>query len=619
MSGRVKTERRGMSKRIRGRKFLISAAEAAVTAGMLILLACLFDYRYATNDDVFIKAIVSGQYSGVPNVHNIQCIILLNNFFVLLYRVCSFVPWFGIFMVGSQFCSLYGILVCLIKKMNFHRTYRYLCAAAVNVLLWSIMVSEIVILQYTYTASLLIVSATVRLYYAVEQEASKERNRIWYAGLLINFLLAFCLRTEIFLFLLPFSVLLTVIRCSSAEAGFHSREWGKWGAFWGVLLLCVGALYMADHIGYKEEGLREYRQIFDYRTQLYDFLTLPDYEENQEFYKAADISEGQYTLLKNYNFALDEEITSKTLKSVVDYANEKRVAQYQGLERYYMQMFTLPLREGLWSYTHRVLGDPVVAADDYPWNFVSAGLYVALLVSACFTRRVRNLVYAFLMFSMRSGLWMYIILRQRTPPRVTHSLFIMEIVCLLLLVFEELSHLEKTEGLRKSGWLYPGMAGLFLAGAGAVAVHSWSGFAGAYRETVAFNTEWKSLLEYCSEREENFYFMDVYSTVNYSQEIFGKELSRPENYDICGGWLAKSPLCEDKYRHFGFTSPRMALVEKDNVFFVAEQGSDLDWLVLLYEEKGIAVSLDYLENVAGRFDIIKLNAAAEVADRDEND
>lgn len=598
-----------MRKEIGGRKVSILAAQAAVTAGMLILLACLFDYRYATNDDVFIRAIVSGQYSGTPNIHNIQGIVLLNSLFVLLYRVCGFVPWFGLFIVGSQFGSVYGILVCLIRKMRFNKAYGSICAAAVNVLFWSIMLNELVILQYTYTAALLIVSATARLYCAEETAVSGKNETVWYVGLLLHFLLAFCLRTEIFLFLSPFSVLLTVFRfCNRKKEGHGRREIKKWGAFWGGLLLCVGVLYAADYAAYTEEGFREYRQIFDDRTQLYDFLALPDYEENRAFYEAADISEGQYALLKNYNFALDEEITSETLKKVVEYANEKRAAQYQGVERLYMGMFTLPLREGLWSYVHRVLGDPTVAADDYPWNFVCAGLYLMLLLLVCFTGRVRNLVYLALMFSVRSALWMYIILKQRTPPRVTHSLFVMEIVCLLLLVFEEWSFLEKMGMPRKSRWLYPGLAGMLLAGGSAVAVHAWSGFAGVYGETVAYNTEWKSLLEYCLEREENFYFMDVYSTVNYSQEIFGKEPPRPENYDICGGWLAKSPLCEEKYRHFGFTSPRLALTDEDNVFFVAEQGSDLEWLIGLYGEKGISVSLEYQDNVAGRFDIIKLTA-----------
>lgn len=602
-----------------------AVAEAAVMAGMMILLACLFDYRYATNDDIFIKAIVSGQYSGTPDIHNISCNVFINGVFAVLYRVCGFVPWFGIFLVVSQFLSLYWILTCIAEKMRFSKPYRYICAAAVNILFLGIMLQELVIIQYTYTAALLIVSATARLYCEAGRETSAGGGRLKFAGLLVHFLLAFCLRTEIFLFLLPFSVLLSITCCHSGrEAKFSGKKVKCLGAFWSVLALCVLGLYAADYIGYTGEGYREYRKVDDSRTQLYDFLTLPDYEEDREFYEAAGITKAQHTLLKNYNFALDEEITSQMLKSIVDHVNEGRITQYQGLKKQYMRMFTLPLNEGIWSYTHRVLADPKVAGEDYPWNFVCAALYLVLLLVTCLTRRMRNLIYIVLMLSMRSVLWMYIILKQRTPPRVTHSLFIMEIVCLLLLVFEELSYLNEAAGSekrssgglqqkgdRKKRWLYSGMAVLFLAGAGVVAVHAGAGFGKVYKETIAFNEEWKDLLEYCSAREENFYFLDVYSTVNYTEEVFGEEIFRPENYDICGGWLAKSPLCGEKYGHFGFSSPRTALVEMENVFFVAKQGTDLGWLREMYEEKGIQIRMEYQETAGGIFDIIKLSVGSQ--------
>jgi len=154
---------------------------------------------------------------------------------------------------------------------------------------------------------------------------------------------------------------------------------------------------------------------------------------------------------------------------------------------------------------------------------------------------------------------------------------------------------------------------LFLAGSGTASFYAVSGFREAYREAAAVNKEWSSLLEYCSEREDNFYFMDVYSTVNYAQKIFGDENSELENYDICGGWLAKSPLCGEKYGNFGFSSPRAALLEMDNVFFVAKQGTDLGWLKKMYEEETLRIRMEYREVVAGKFDIIKikLEEAAE--------
>lgn len=619
--------------------------QAVFVAGAVILLACLFDYRYAMNDDVFIHAIISGRYSGSPDAHNIQISFLLNGVFVLLYRICAFVPWFGIFMVSAQFLSLYGIVICLGKSLD--RTapigadieeqaaepetaesdiaeqesgikrrkspflsWRFLLSAAGSLLLLGLMLQEMLMIQYTYTAALVLTSATLRLYCAKEKRLSVKQSFRRYLGILAQFLLAFCLRTEIFLFLLPFSVLLTVIRYHK-DNGFRivGRELKHFGLFWGALLFCVLGLYGADRVGYAGQDWGEYQKVFEYRTRLYDFLALPEYERNQEFYEEAGITRVQYELLKNYNFSLDERITSDTLKKVVEYVDEKRISQYRGIEKLYMKMFTMPFREGLWSYSHRVLFDPKVAGDDYPWNFVCAALYSVLLLLTCFTKRVRNIVYMLLLFFGRSALWMYLILGQRTPARVTHSLFVIEIVCLLVLVFEELNLLEKTGGRRRAGWLYAGISVLFLCGAGAVMINGWGTFSRFYRETVEFNREWRELLDYCNRQEDCFFFLDVYSTVNYSEEIFGGEYDRADNYDICGGWLAKSPLCVGKYEKFGFSSPREALIYEDNVFFVAQRECDLEWLTELYAEYGIRVEPEYRTEVAGQFDIIKLRVA----------
>ena len=48
-----------------------------VIAGLLILLiglfvAVRFDYYYDLNDDMLMKDIISGSYTGMPNGHNIQ-------------------------------------------------------------------------------------------------------------------------------------------------------------------------------------------------------------------------------------------------------------------------------------------------------------------------------------------------------------------------------------------------------------------------------------------------------------------------------------------------------------------------------------------------------------------
>lgn len=595
-----------LKKKIHEEKFLIKTAEAAVIAGVVVLLSCLFDYRYAMNDDVFVNAIISGKYSGTPDLHNISIGTPLNALFCLLYRLAGNIPWFGAAMILCQFFSLYSVIILLGRKINMGKNHAWIYILALNILLTGIMVSELVIVQYTYTAALLMASATLRLY-CMDGHFTDRRNILSFGGILLQYLFAYCLRTEIFLFLLPFSFLLTLIHYYRGN-GFriNKGELKKWFLVWGSLACGSAVMYACNSGSYAGEGWKEYKLVDEYRTQLYDFLALPSYEDNEAFYQSAGISKAQYELLKNYNLTLDEEITSETLRSVVDYVNDERIAEYQGIKRIYYRMFRLPLKEGLWSYVHRTLFDQKLAREDYPWNIVCMALYLVFLLLTCLSGRIQNIVYILLMFSMRSVLWLYIILKQRTPPRVTHSLFLMEMVCLLVLIFEEMSWLRQNRASQKNKAVFAALSALFLAGGGIVAFSSWQSLWTVYGETVAFNEEWEELLAYCRDREDNFYFMDVYSTVNYSEEIFSGRYFGLENYDICGGWLAKSPLCEEKYGKFGIASVQDALIENDNVYFVAEEGSDLAWLYTFYEEKGIDLELECRDRVAEHFCVYRL-------------
>ena len=100
--------------------------------------------------------------------------------------------------------------------------------------------------------------------------------------------------------------------------------------------------------------------------------------------------------------------------------------------------------------------------------------------------------------------------------------------------------------------------------------------------------------------------------VNYSEKMFDRpmpvEEERGYNYDICGGWLAKSPLTLEKYRRYGISSVEEALLENGNVYFVAAHEADLAWLVGFYEEKGIRLTMELQDQAAGRFNVYRLKA-----------
>lgn len=77
---------------------ILSLAMALILAG---ILAARFDFYYDLNDDVLIKDILSGVYSGTPDGHTMQLLYPLGALLALLYRGLS-IPVFGAFCFSAS-------------------------------------------------------------------------------------------------------------------------------------------------------------------------------------------------------------------------------------------------------------------------------------------------------------------------------------------------------------------------------------------------------------------------------------------------------------------------------------------------------------------------------------
>ena len=125
------------------------------------------------------------------------------------------------------------------------------------------------------------------------------------------------------------------------------------------------------------------------------------------------------------------------------------------------------------------------------------------------------------------------------------------------------------------------------------------------------NQDWYAIDEYCREREGNFYFEDVYSTVSFSQKMFAGDANTYANYDILGGWMSKSPLYREKLARYDMKEADMALLGKDNVYLIisdreaAEQG--LDWITMHYASRGIDVSVQESDRVNENYGVYQIN------------
>ena len=75
-----------------------------------VFAALRFDYYYDLNDDVLMKDILAGVYTGTPEGHNIQMLWPVSAFISLFYRMIGTLPWYGLFLCLCHFGSFFLIV-----------------------------------------------------------------------------------------------------------------------------------------------------------------------------------------------------------------------------------------------------------------------------------------------------------------------------------------------------------------------------------------------------------------------------------------------------------------------------------------------------------------------------
>lgn len=585
-------------------------------AAVAVLLLCaggFFDYYYDLNDDVLMKDILAGVYTGTPEGHNIQMLWPISALISLFYRIARGLPWYGLFLC---FCH-FGCIFLLVKRaVSLCRSTVGKAAVALTVGLFfgTIFLEHLIFAQYTVTCTLLGATAAF-LFYTAE---GCEKPSLFIRRNIPSILLvtaAYLIRSEMLLLVLPMICVAGVVRWGGEQKIFTKENAIKYFGVIGLILagLLLGqALHM---IAYGSEEWRTFTEFFDNRTELYDFQAPPDYEENRDFYESIGLTESEKILLDNYNFGMDDEIDEKAVGEIAEYAGMLRTERTPFAENFV---------EKLKAYCYRFLHGAGDVGSDYPWNYIVIWGYAVVFFMALPGKKkeqalgsgdgqskpavrslqnIWNVVWKLaLLFLVRTGLWMYILWGERDPVRITHSLYLMELFILTAMAFEQWKQIEKAGTGRI-------LSGVSLAAAlllfGTVLPDS------AYRVTAEqqrreeVNASYQELYDYFSEPENqnNFYLIDVYSSVGYSEKMFENVDNSLDNYDIMGGWACKSPLWKKKLAAFRIDSMEQALKDREDVYFVRKTSEDMEWIYAYYEEHGTPVETALEKTVAGEFEI----------------
>lgn len=610
----------GLKNRLKQQENL--TASLLLTAAVFAVFVTGWDFYYDLNDDVLIKDILSGVYSGSPSGYTMQLLYPLGFVLSVLYRGLS-VPVFGVFLILCQLGAVWAVgyqsAACCKTRAG-----KAIVLAAEGLLWTAAFGMHFVYVQYTVTAGML---AGAALFWILTA-----KRRRWIALLL--YWLAFCLRTEMALLILPLACIAglcalvrearnekrdaaeqkdPLVKKNAAEqknapAKRKSGAAVRYVSLFGVLLAGMGILYAADAAAYSGTEWKQFRQFFDDRTALYDYRLdfAEQYEENKDAYEKLGISKARQQLLANYNFGADDGIDAGLMHQLAQAASGQEISAGQEASG----------GQGLSVAVWRLLHENWFGKGDAPLNLIWIGMGLAVCVLSCKKGRLWKLWQPLLAGACGAFLWLYLLLQGRMVERVTHPLYLAQILLFAGLWLTE----RREEAMRESaadkacaaakGLLTPEHASALFAGA-CVAVGlvflpgtiSEIGAEAGRRETV--NAANEAVMDYCMAHPKTLFLEDVYSTVAYSEKIM-TDRDKPFNYDLLGGWLVKSPLTARKLSAFGFSSMGEAVRAGDGVNLLAEAGADVGWLEEFFADTGVEASVLKVGSIEGGTDIYQV-------------
>lgn len=583
-----------------------------VVLGVYVLCAYFFDFFYDLNDDMVIKDILSGAYAGKPDGHTNQVLYPLGWVISSVYNLLPKVPVFGLFLCAC-FGSCFAMISYRIQSFFQDPKAKYAAAFLTAGVFAALMLWELVYVQYSVVCGVL---AGTAYFWFYTTPVNSSVGGFWKENMpaLILVWLAFLVRSEMLLLTTPFMAAVGIWHWmeavkeekeSSLEIGnvkiwkyiFSKGNIGKYIGFLAVLIVGIGVALGADYFAYKGGNWQEYRSFFDARTKVYDYTWYPNYEEQQGFYEENGISKIQYQLIDNYNFGLDETITENTLETIASFGEKDR---FLGSVTYRIKnAFLEPLKR-------------CFLLQDMPYScFVFAGY--GLVIGLAVVQKEKNYFWKIiLLFGMRCIPWFYLVYVQRAVDRVTHPLYMIEFLLLLALVVRELYdrplwNVEKYYRMAVAAVLL--VAVLASLPLGFIKVR---GEQNRRQQLLQEQLLWD---EYAKENSQNYYYMDVYSTVSFMEKMFENVDNSRKNYDLLGGWICKSPLQEEaKNAYLEIDSEKdnvagedfvaqgeeVSIAEAlllDNFYFVAAKNRDIAFMEEFYSSIGKKITLELTDTI----------------------
>lgn len=520
------------------------------------------------NDDFGMYSILSGAYLGYPDAHVLFFLYPLSWLLSKLYTLCSFIPWYGLFLHGVQIACLYAVWTRGMQLWMRHNGPQPFWKPALTFLCVLFLIMDISVLseaQYTTTAGLAAAAAVFCFMTAVTPPHAETSVYRFLKDCIPSFLFAwisYCIRQNIFYLMLPIAGMIWLSKwILSCRRGSRDAARGLIG-FALILLAGMGILYALDAAAYSGETWADFKKINYCREKVGDFYTWPEYEECKEALDGLHITEEEYAYMRSGAPHIGYGMSVEDWEQMLAIARECYGARTDHIGR----------------VKDMVIGYLSVFFDNsmQPANALILFLMLLTFLLILLQRNRPALLVYLLYMTGRTVSWCFVLYQGRFPRRIAQPLIEVDyaVIIAIILCF----NLFKAEYGKRYAVILPLVLLLSAYSAAAVKIDIDANY-------HASQTTWDELTAYCRSHPDRLYIWTYNSGTleNYCESPFAVNPDACDNFVYTNWGVILNPNTAVKLAQYDIHDFGRDTAGNDRVCFILKDAPhNEEHPVLLY-------------------------------------
>ena len=505
------------------------------------------------NDDCGMYSTLSGAYLGYPDAHVLFFLYPLSWLLSKLYILCSFIPWYGLFMHGIQVLCLFAVYLRSMQIWSRHKCPDAAWKPSLTILCILFLIVDLNVLteaQYTTTAGL----AAAAAIFCFTTTRTNVSPGVFLLNNIQTFLFAwisFSMRRNVFYLMLPVAGMLWLAKWINAYRNDYEKIALKLIGFALILAVGMGILYGIDAAAYADKEWSDFRRINHYRERVGDFYTWPEYEECADELSALGITEEEYAYRRSAAPYIGYGMSVEDWKQMHDIARECYYARTDLTDRIKNIV---------------VGGISVFFYEDgmQPANILVLFLTIATFILILLHHNFSALFTFALYFTGRLVSWVYVLYEGRFPKRIIQPLITLDYVVLfsILLAF----NLLRLEYSKRYVIILPVVI-LVSAASLIITKNNVDANYHAHQET------WETLKEYCHSHPDNLYIWTYGSGTleNYCESPFDFTLDTYNNFIYTNWGVILNPNTRTKLARYGIMDFGQDVIDSGCTYFILRE------------------------------------------------